>query len=68
MAWNQGHWAGTGAIFFRFLLVGMKCCDNTKKCVILYSCNVLTYIFSLDLLMTCGQGKNMSHEAKQIRV
>lgn len=63
MAWNQGPWVGMGAIFFRFLLFGMKCCDNTKKCVILYSHNVLTYIFSLDL-MTCGQGKNMGHEAK----
>lgn len=68
MAWNQGPWAGMGAIFFMFLLVGMKCCDNTKKCVILYSRNVFTDIFSLDLLTTCGQGKNMGHEAKQIRV
>lgn len=63
MAWNQGPWVGMGAIFFRFLLFGMKCCDNTKKCVILHSRNVLTYISSLDL-MTCGQGKNMGHEAK----
>lgn len=46
----------------------MKCGDNTKKSVILDSPNVLTYIFSLDLMTTCGRGKNTSLEAKQIRV